>query len=74
MFEALKKYFYDHYEDNGEPHADTTSYWDVAGYFRNNSDENIRQCIYDIGLHVLAKSIVIESMERLEGVYVNEKE
>lgn len=74
MLEVLKQYFYNHYEDNGEPYADSSSYHDVSEFFRNATDENIQQCIYDIGLHVLAKAIVAESMDRLESVYTKEKE
>lgn len=74
MLETLKQYFYNHYEDNGEPYTDSLSYLDVSEFFRNATDENIRQCIYDVGLHVLAKAIVTESMDRLESVYTKEKE
>ena len=66
MLEALKQYFYNHYEDNGEPYASCTSYDDVSKYFKENSDANIQDLIYDLGLHILAKAIVTESMERLE--------
>ena len=74
MLEALKQYFYNHYEDNGEPYADSTSYFEVSEFFRTISDENVQKCIYDVGLHVLAKEIVIDSMNRLETVNIKEKE
>lgn len=67
MFKALKEYFYNHYEDNGSPYPEMTSYCSVQEFFRSQKSENIQSMIYDLGLHILAESIVIESMERLEG-------
>ena len=74
MLESLKQYFYNHYEDNGEPYTDSSSYNEVSEFFRNVTDENIQKCIYDVGLHVLAKDIVTESMDKLETIYTKEKE
>ena len=66
MKKELKDYFYNHYEDNGPPYPDMTSYSSVKEFFRNQKDENVQSMIYNLGLHVLAKSIVNESMERLD--------
>ena len=66
MLEALKQYFYNHYEDNGEPYASCTSYDDVSEYFKKNPNAIVQDLIYDLGLHTLAKAVVTESMERLE--------
>ena len=66
MKKELKDYFYNHYEDNGAPYPDMTSYSSVQEFFKSQKNENIQSLIYDLGLHVLAKAIVSESMERLE--------
>lgn len=64
---ALKDYFYEHYEDNGEPHPDMMSYFSVRDFFKNDENDVVQELIYELGLYVVAKSIVSESMDRLEG-------
>lgn len=62
---SLKDYFYNHYEDNGEPYPDMTSYFSVRDFFKQQKREEVQDLIYELGLHVLAQSIVTESMDRL---------
>lgn len=63
---ALKDYFYNHYEDKGAPYPDMTSYFSVRDFFKNEKNDDVQELIYELGLHILAKSIVTESMDRLE--------
>ena len=73
MLDTLKKYFYDHYEDDGEPYTTSTSYEEVSDYFKRTNNDDIYELIFCLGLHVLAKSIVTESIDRLEDEYAKEK-
>ena len=46
MKKELKDYFYNHYEDNGTPYPDQTSYFSVREFFTNQKDANVQSMIY----------------------------
>lgn len=66
MKKELIDYFYNTYEENGEPYSNPTSYSEVSEFMKNVRNKNIQDLIYDIGLHEVTKSIVFNAIQRLD--------
>lgn len=65
MKKELIDYFYNTYEEDGEPYPSPTSYPEVSEFMKKVRNKNIQDLIYTIGLHEVTKSIVLDAIERL---------
>jgi len=65
MKKELVDYFYNHYEEKGEPYPNPVSYTDVSDFMKNVNDKNVQDIIYLVGLHEIAKEVVFDGIKRL---------